>query len=103
MRIRRRRVTTIETDEVLVIRRVAARIQGLTCRACAGRVEMLTPREAARRAGVSQLTVYRWVEDGRVHSAETADGGLFICLAPLALEPEKISDCEEQQAVSSKQ
>jgi excisionase family DNA binding protein len=46
---------------------------------------MLAPQEAARRAGVSQRTVYRWVEDGRIHFAETTDGGLFVCLAPLLI------------------
>jgi hypothetical protein len=44
---------------------------------------MVTPLEAAAARGVSQLTIYRWVEGGQTHFEETADGGLFVCLASL--------------------
>ena len=79
---RRRIVTTIETHEVLVVRR-PGQTPPLLCASCVGACRMLTPQEAAHRAGVSQRTVYRWVEDGLVHFAETTDGNLFVCLAPL--------------------
>jgi len=29
------------------------------------------------------LTVYRWVEGGRLHFVETPGGELFVCLASL--------------------
>jgi excisionase family DNA binding protein len=41
---------------------------------------MLMPHEAAINAGVSQRTIYRWIEDGRIHFVETTDGSLFVCL-----------------------
>ena len=83
---RRRTVTTIETHEVLIVRRMP-RAKALLCLACPDESGMLTPHEAARLAGVSQITVYRWVEVGRVHFEETGDGGLFVCLAPLSTGP----------------
>ena len=78
----RRTVTTIETHEVLTVRRDAGR-PAPPCAACPGEARMLTPEAAACRAGVSQRTVYGWVEDGRIHFAETPDGGLYVCLEPL--------------------
>lgn len=44
---------------------------------------MLAPEEAAALCGVSPRTIYRWVEAGRVHFAETPDGRLSVCLASL--------------------
>jgi len=82
MSIKRKTMTTIETHEVWVVRKPAS-LPLVHCAACAPEAVMLTPQEAALRADVSQRTVYRWVEDGLVHFTETADGGLFVCLAPL--------------------
>lgn len=48
---------------------------------------MLAPDKAALLAGVSPRTMYRWVETGRVHFAESPDGQLFICLASLPRAP----------------
>jgi hypothetical protein len=78
----RKIVTTSEKHEVLIIRRPAW-LQPQMCAACADEVGMLTPRDAAYRAGVTQRTIYRWVEEGLVHFAETTEGDLFVCLAPL--------------------
>jgi excisionase family DNA binding protein len=82
----RRTVTTIETHEVLIIRRRAPEMSAFLCAACLDGVRMLTPAEAASRAGVTQRTVYCWIEDGRIHFAETTEG-IFVCLAPLAADP----------------
>ena len=81
----RRAVTTIETHEVWVVRRPAD-VANILCADCPGADGMLTPEQAAHQAGVSQRTIHRWIEDGRIHFAETANGGLFVCLAPLLLE-----------------
>ncbi len=77
-------MTTIETHEFWVVKRPAAERREIPCYACLDGSGMLTPEDAAARAGVSQRTVYRWIEDGRVHFAETDDGHLFVCLAPLS-------------------
>lgn len=83
---RRRTVTTVETHEVWIIRATTPEGWAVPCAMCPDKAGMLTPREAAERAGVSQRTVYRWVEDGRIHFAETADGSLLVCLAPLVAD-----------------
>lgn len=81
---RRQSVTTIETHDLIM--RSATRMPTVLCTACPDRVGMLTPREVAWRAGISQLTVYRWLEGGRIHFVETTSGDLFVCLAPLVAE-----------------
>jgi excisionase family DNA binding protein len=44
---------------------------------------MVTPEEAVAVAGVGLRTIYRWVEEGRLHITETADGLFRICLNSL--------------------
>jgi len=44
---------------------------------------MFTPAEAALQTNVSQRVVYRWIEAGLIHFAETVNGGLFVCIASL--------------------
>jgi len=79
----RRTVTTIETHETLIVRRLTS-FPVLRCAACLNEAEMLAPHDAARLTGISQRTIYRWIEDGRIHFVESPDGGLFVCLAPLS-------------------
>ena len=78
---RRRTEVVIETHEVWVLRRAGGGRR--RCGLCAEAAVMVTPLEAAAARGVSQLTIYRWVEGGQTHFEETADGGLFVCLASL--------------------
>ena len=77
----RRIVTTIETHEIWTVRRPSPASLGVPCSQCSSWVEMLTLQEAGQRAGVSQRTVYQWVDEGRIHFSETSDGELFVCLA----------------------
>jgi len=46
---------------------------------------MLTPQQAAQQEGVCERTVFRWIDEGVIHFAETAEG-LFVCLAPLTID-----------------
>jgi hypothetical protein len=46
-------------------------------------VEMITPNEAAKLAGISSRSVYRLVEAESIHFTETHDGLLLICLNSL--------------------
>ena len=83
---KRRTKTTTETHEVWVVRRAqepAGERPPDWCGGCGGPARMLAPDEAAALAGVSPRTIYRWVEAGRVHFAETPDGRLSVCLASL--------------------
>lgn len=84
---KRHTVTTIETHEFWIVRRPAPQRPAVLCAACPGDTEtMLTPEAAAEQAGVSQRTVLRWVDEGVIHFAETAEGKLFVCLAPLTFD-----------------
>lgn len=78
---KRHTVTTIEKHEYWLIKRPTT--AQFVCSTCPDTSRMLTLQDAAECAGVSQRTVCRWVEAGRVHFAETETGDLLICLAPL--------------------
>jgi hypothetical protein len=79
MKRRRRMEITIETDEVAVVHRVGAAPQVAPCSRCGKRVAILDVDGAARRARVSVRTIYRWVEEGRVHFQELPGSGLMVC------------------------
>ncbi len=81
----RHTVTTIESHEYWIVRRPEPESPNVLCEACLGKSRMLTPHEAAGQAGVSQRTVFRWIDEGAVHFAETTEG-LFVCLAPLTID-----------------
>ncbi len=40
---------------------------------------MITPHQAAAMAGVSSRTIYRWIEEAKLHFTEELDGVLFVC------------------------
>ena len=82
-RIRRTEVT-IETDEIVVIRSSQAAMQPL-CLQCCDPVPMIRPEQAAEMVSANARAVYRWIEEGRIHSAETADGVVFVCPRSLFL------------------
>ena len=68
----------IETDrELVVTRRLETYVAW--CEDCARVVSMVTVDEAARLASESSRSVYRLVENGQLHFAETPEGRLFIC------------------------
>lgn len=86
---KRRIVTTIEKHERWIVRRPVEESAAILCGVCSNNVSMLTLREAADQAGVSPRTVYQWADEGRVHSTETPEGGLLVCLAPLTFDVER--------------
>jgi hypothetical protein len=74
---------TVETDEVLVIRKRNSPL-ATWCSECDDPAAMLTPQEAAVLTGVSWREISRRVESGRVHFTETPDGLLLICINSLS-------------------
>jgi hypothetical protein len=48
---------------------------------------MLSIDDAAILAGVNSRTIFGWAESGVVHSTETPDGLLLICLNSLTSDP----------------
>ena len=72
---------TFETErQVLISQR---RSLFALCEACGDEVRLVTVNEAAAAAGVSSLTVYRMVEAGTLHYAETGAGELLVCAVSL--------------------
>jgi hypothetical protein len=79
---RHRTEITIETDRVIVVRRRTG-VQAAWCRGCDDLVEMITPDEAVKLAGLSSRAMYRLVEAESIHFTETHDGSPLICLKSL--------------------
>ncbi|HYK87544.1 MAG TPA: helix-turn-helix domain-containing protein [Acidobacteriota bacterium] len=73
---------TIEVEDLMLIRSRGRSLQ-LWCPACGADVEMVTPSEAARIAGVTSRTIYRWVEQARLHFVENAGGSILVCVVSL--------------------
>ena len=82
MRKRRRTTVTVELSEVLVIRKPGGSVLAW-CPGCVAETVMLRPEAAAVLTGLSTRTIYRGVEAGRVHFAETSEGSLLVCLNSL--------------------
>ena len=72
---------TIETERLLVMSR--SRNFASWCPSCGALVQRLTVDEAAVVARADSMTVYRWVEAGAIHHAETAGGVPLLCAASL--------------------
>lgn len=77
-----RRVTTIETHQLWVIRRPRSGSRP-RCPECGEQAGMLTPEEAARVTGATTRDIYRRIEAGDIHFRELPHGGLFVCLASI--------------------
>ena len=74
---RKRTVTTIETHEIVAVRRPGGATL-LPCPACRREVEVVSLEEAAVLAGVSLRDICRRVGADHIHFVETPDGGL-VC------------------------
>ncbi|HWP44095.1 MAG TPA: hypothetical protein VNO14_12705 [Blastocatellia bacterium] len=79
---KKRTEITIETDEILEIRS-SARAVFAWCAGCQAEVRIVTVDQAALLAGVSARSIYRRIESGQVHFAETPQGLLLVCLPSL--------------------
>lgn len=73
----------VETEVEIEFRGRTRRLAPVWCGGCGAQVEMAPPDVAAAVAGVSARAVYGWVEAGRVHFCETAEGALLVCLNSL--------------------
>lgn len=83
MTVKKRTEITIETERVVVIGSRPATSRAW-CRACARPSVWVTVDEAATIAGIGSRAIYRRVEAGTLHSAETPDGHLRVCLNSIA-------------------
>ncbi len=79
---RRKKKTTIvtfESRERLTIRPGAPSFFAW-CERCGTDVLMVTPNEAAARAGADSRAIFRGVESGEIHFIEGDNGSLLVCL-----------------------
>jgi hydrogenase maturation factor HypF (carbamoyltransferase family) len=86
MAIKRRK--TSRTVELTVERReffVARKPQPIDwwCEGCGTHAAFVTSEEAAQSSGVSLRQLFQRIEQGEIHSIETNDGLLLICLTSL--------------------
>lgn len=73
----KRKITiTVETEQLLLIRRP---LRSVWCPTCAAQVEPLTSQEAATLLGISVESLARQVQRDLTHLIETADGQWLIC------------------------
>ena len=79
---RKRTVVTVEIEQALFVkpRPLSGRVW---CAACGAEVPAVAPDEAAAMSSNTARTVYRWVEEGKVHFMETPAGELRLCLPSL--------------------
>lgn len=82
MGIIRRREVTLETLQVLVIRR-GSRGFHVWCPQCGKQARMVSLDEAMIAAGASWREIHRWMEASDVHFIETTEGFVHICLNSL--------------------
>jgi hypothetical protein len=68
---------TVETERLISISRPQSTYA--LCEICGDEVRLMTVNEAAATASVNSLSIYRLVESGKLHYAETGAGELLVC------------------------
>jgi hypothetical protein len=76
--LKRRVEITVETERVLLVRGRSVSFTAW-CPGCEARVRMVTAGEAAHLSELSAREIFRRVESGALHFAETAEGELLVC------------------------
>ena len=74
---KRRTEITVE-EQIRIVRRPGVSPE-LSCLECPGEIWMITPEDAGLAVGVSARTIYRWVEQNKIHFRESASGSLVVC------------------------
>ena len=72
---------TVETERLFSISE--PQVIYAFCEACGDEVRLATVNQAAAAAGVNSLSIYRLVESGTLHHAETGAGELLVCAVSL--------------------
>jgi hypothetical protein len=79
---KRRTRITIETDEIVVARRVVSPVLAW-CPKCETETGMVTLTQAAFMHHVDPSRIQAWIENGQLHVAEMVDCRKLICLTSL--------------------
>jgi hypothetical protein len=77
---------TVKRERLLLITPRRGRIEGW-CGRCAAQVILMGIAEAAVIANVTQRTLFRRIEAGDLHFAETGEGAVLVCLNSLKTAP----------------
>lgn len=72
---------TIETHSLTILR--ATTTSSGACSVCGCVTPHVTVEQTAAIEGITQTSVFQMVQDGRLHSKDTASGGLLICVESL--------------------
>jgi hypothetical protein len=72
----------INPSELILTSKLQGKAES-NCPQCQTRVAMVTPEPASVLTGIPSQAIYRWIEDNQVHSQESAEGRLRICLNSL--------------------
>ena len=86
----------VETKRRFIIAQAANPEEQIFCPQCAAL--MIAAEHCAALLGVSRREIYRSVENGTAHFAETETGALLVCPAAL---PAPDADAEEEKAMAS--
>jgi hypothetical protein len=79
---KRVRRVTFKTERTLVFRsQGSVRIEW--CEECGAEVGMMSVDAAARESGVSELAIYKLIEQRALHFSEDAEGRILVCLNSL--------------------
>ena len=76
---KRVRRVTVKTERTFVFRSQGS-VRVEWCEECGAEVGMMSVDAAARETGMSELTIYKLVEDGALHFSEDAEGRVLVCL-----------------------
>ena len=79
MKAKRQTEITIETHEIMIIRITTRQTANAFCELCRTRLKHFSVARASAVLKISEAAVFRLVEDGQVHSTETAAGALLVC------------------------
>jgi hypothetical protein len=78
----RRAEIIVEFNQVVVIKKPEGLVV-MWCPVCEERVNMITTEAAAVLSNVDTRAIYRRIEAGAIHFAETSDGLALVCLNSL--------------------
>jgi len=79
---KRVRRVTVTTERTLIFRSHGS-VRVEWCPECEAEVSVVSVDGAARESGVSELAIYRLVEEHALHFKEDAGGHVFVCLNSL--------------------
>jgi hypothetical protein len=73
----------VEQDEIILVRRRRGAVR-MWCKQCGEQVSMLRVEDARTVGETTSRTIYRWIEAGKLHFAESDEGLVLICAQSLA-------------------